>query len=299
LTELEPILPKRTNQFQQLIYAIHLQIGGVATVTESKFIHDRVTGDEREVDIVIETEAFPYHFTIGIECIGRGRRATVEWIEQMSAKHQNLTDKLVLVSKTGFTRDAIRKAKTLGIETLTLNKAETVDWTKVVGRLTRVYIALPQVWPTHIGIFPPLNASHVDVSSRLYNPEGKSQGSLQEIILALREAQQVIKYIFETFDRPGNFAFGLQYTPLNGSYLIDKAGNKHNVEMLLIQIAVHMDERIPVDLQHGSFKDVQVAYGMLNKFDLQLQGLLTIVETQDKPLSADLQLSPKPRTPLL
>ena len=40
-------MPKRSNKFQKLIYAIHKQLSDNATVYESKFLVDRGTGVER------------------------------------------------------------------------------------------------------------------------------------------------------------------------------------------------------------------------------------------------------------
>ncbi len=148
------MMPKRTNEFQQLIYAINLQLAKEATVTESKLLRHRLTGAEREVDVVIEIEIGPYRPIIGIECRAHERPQDVEWVEQAHTKHKHLTDKLVLVSQSGFTPQAKNLAKTLGIETLTLAGAEKVDWTQIVGKLTRVYIALVRGQPTQIGILP-------------------------------------------------------------------------------------------------------------------------------------------------
>lgn len=53
------MMPKRTNEFQQLIYAINLQLAQGATVTESKLLRHRLMGAEREVDVVIEIEIGP------------------------------------------------------------------------------------------------------------------------------------------------------------------------------------------------------------------------------------------------
>lgn len=94
-------MPKRSTEFQQLIYLIHHQLEKGAIVTESKMLRDRITGQEREVDIVIEVGTGNYTITIGVECVEPSRPATVEWIDKMSGKHQSLpTDKLVLVSKS-------------------------------------------------------------------------------------------------------------------------------------------------------------------------------------------------------
>ena len=73
-------MPKRSNDFQKLIYLIHHQLVNEAIVTESKFLHDRAANIKREVDIVIETFVSDYPLTISIECQGRGRVANVEWV---------------------------------------------------------------------------------------------------------------------------------------------------------------------------------------------------------------------------
>ena len=50
-------LPQRTNEFQQLVHFIEERLAGSgATVTESKLLADSVTGEQREVDIVIEID---------------------------------------------------------------------------------------------------------------------------------------------------------------------------------------------------------------------------------------------------
>ena len=263
-------IPKRTNQFQQLIHSIHLQLDKDAKVTESKFLRDLITGVDREVDIVIEVETPVYPMIIGVECSGKGRIATIEWVEQMIAKHRDLpTNKLVLVSKAGFTPQAINKAKTSNVETLTLTKAVVADWTKVVGKLTQVYVVLPQINVTHVAIFPPLDTSNIDVSALpFYTYDGKLLCNLLDIVDACRREPNVVEYIVNNFNEPGDYALWLERTITDGSYIIDKAGKKLKVERLRIAVVVHVKERIPVDLQHTLFKDIQVAYGTLNVDDI-------------------------------
>src|SRR6185503_6978270 len=96
-------MPQRSNAFQQLITLLHQQLDDRAVVTESKMLRDQRTGDNREVDIVIDARSGGYPITIGVECIDHKRKASVEWVERMWAKHQDLhTDKIVLVSRSGF-----------------------------------------------------------------------------------------------------------------------------------------------------------------------------------------------------
>lgn len=109
-------MPRRTNDFQRLLYLIHRALAEECEVEESVELTDRISGKKREVDIVIRTGGGPHSIIIGVECRGRGRPASIEWVEQQWAKHQNLTDKLILVSESGFSRDAEAEAQSRGIE---------------------------------------------------------------------------------------------------------------------------------------------------------------------------------------
>lgn len=229
--------------------------------------------------------------SIGVECIGRGRKATIEWVEQMLQKHEHLTNRLVLVSQTGFTPDAIQMAREHGVETLTLAEALNADWTKVVGKLAQVNIVLPQIDVTHVAISPPLDTSNIDVCSLpFYSNEGVLLCNLLDIVDICRRAPNVLDYVVKNCNEPGNYTFGIERSVPDGSFVMDKAGTKHIVGRIGIAVDVHLEDAIPVDLQFALFKDVQIACGTLKVNDLQ--GLLTVVEAPDKPISADLRLSP-------
>jgi len=132
-------MPQRSNAFQQLITLLHQQLDDRAVVTESKLLGDQRTGDSREVDIVIAGRSGGYPITIGVECMDHKRKASVEW--RMWAKHQDLhTDKIVLVSRSGFARNAAAKAEKLDMVTLSLDGAAKADWTRIAGKLDTVYL---------------------------------------------------------------------------------------------------------------------------------------------------------------
>jgi len=122
-------MPQRTNAFQRLVTLLTATLAGRATVTESAMLTDRVTREEREVDILLVAKAGGYTVRVGIEVISWSRPADTPWIEKMLAKHQNLpTDKLVLVSERGFYEPAHRKAEFYGVELLTMEEASVADW---------------------------------------------------------------------------------------------------------------------------------------------------------------------------
>ena len=118
-------MPARSNDFQRLVFLVKKVLAGTnATVTESKFLKDLQTGDDREVDVVIEAELGGHPVTLCIECIDHTRPASVTWVEQMHSKHQRLpTGTLVLASRSGFSRKARSLAKVAGLELLTYTGA--------------------------------------------------------------------------------------------------------------------------------------------------------------------------------
>jgi len=124
-------MPKRSNEFQKLIYLIKRQIAKNSIVYESKMLNDIRTDSSVEVDIIIETEIFGIELIVGIECTSTKRPATVEWVREMLGKHQDLPiDKTILVSKSGFSKEALKKAALSGITAITFEEAGSEDWKK-------------------------------------------------------------------------------------------------------------------------------------------------------------------------
>lgn len=119
------------------------------------------SGAKREVDIVIETVVARQPIMIGIECVDKNRRATVEWVEQMHGKHSRLpTNQLVLASRRGFARPALDKAKEFNIQTLAF--AEATE--RKVGSL---FSAITELITTEYAL------THGTTSVRAIAPDGQ------------------------------------------------------------------------------------------------------------------------------
>jgi hypothetical protein len=71
-------MPRRSNEFQQLVCLIENQLADTTTVEESVLFTDVLTKRNVEVDIVIRQNVNGIPICIGIECTSDGRRATVE-----------------------------------------------------------------------------------------------------------------------------------------------------------------------------------------------------------------------------
>lgn len=123
-------MPKRTNDFQNLIAHIYEQLRPTdAQVTESAMVRDQDTGELREVDILIEHMVAGHSMKIGIECRDRSRKESVSWIEELIGKKNALhLNKAIAVSSKGFTNAAERKAKRNGIEVHSLIDAKKINW---------------------------------------------------------------------------------------------------------------------------------------------------------------------------
>jgi hypothetical protein len=133
-------MPKRTNNFQKLVFLVKKHAADGATVTESKFLRDNITGTDREVDICIESTVAGHSVTVSIECRDHSRKASVQWVEEMKSKHERLsTNALVLISSSGFSKEAIAVAQTYGIETITLSAFDAASAERLFGNTSSLW----------------------------------------------------------------------------------------------------------------------------------------------------------------
>src|SRR5690349_12409994 len=87
-------------------------------------VSDDVTGDPRDVDITVTCRAADGTRSAfkGIEVKHRGRPLTVEHVEQLVAKFNDLSEitHRAIVSSSGYTKTALEKARHHGVDTLKL-----------------------------------------------------------------------------------------------------------------------------------------------------------------------------------
>jgi hypothetical protein len=122
-------MPKRSNEFQRLVYLVRVNLAAGATVHESKMLRDRITGHEREVDVCVEGIVGGTPVNVCIECRDRSRPADVTWVDEMKSKHERLpTHALILVSRSGFTNQARGLAQASGIEAISFDEVDRADF---------------------------------------------------------------------------------------------------------------------------------------------------------------------------
>jgi hypothetical protein len=116
-------MPQRSTTKQRIIALLRelLTVDGF-TVTESKLLPDKRTGHSREVDVVMEGKLHDIDLRICYEVLDHKRRATVPWVDGQLKKHEHLgTNKLYLVSWSGFTQDCEAVARAGGAELVTVD----------------------------------------------------------------------------------------------------------------------------------------------------------------------------------
>ena len=162
-------MPKRTNEFQQIVAYIYSQIvpaGG--RVTESAFLREDGEGDPREVDVLVEHAIVGHDIKIAVECRDYTRDQNVEWIDNLIGKYSRLkVNQVVAISSSLFSQTAKTKAAKHNIEAITVNEALTIDW---VNRVER--------WKGMMHSFTLMRISTIDASGNVLtnsevSPDGK------------------------------------------------------------------------------------------------------------------------------
>lgn len=187
-------MPKRSNQFQRLVALIHGRLQKEWSVSESFLMTDLLTGEKREVDVVATLSVGQHELYLSIECRDHERVADVTWVESMAKKHEALpTSKLVLWSRSGFTKAARTKAKLLKIDVVSQAEATKLDWTTLArtARNAMVKVVSPTFIPfidvaLHEGSLHRLE----DVAtSEWRDADGKFAGSIPAVLRYVQRAQ--------------------------------------------------------------------------------------------------------------
>jgi hypothetical protein len=142
-------VPKRTNTFQQVVRLVYELMAEGAKVEESVMLDDLETGGEREVDVLITTAIAGIPFRIQIEATAQGEPPDVKWVEAELGKNKAVgTDKLVLVSESGFSKNARKKALANGAIPIAPEDMTSEDQ---VGEIVN---RLGSVWPKTVALMP-------------------------------------------------------------------------------------------------------------------------------------------------
>lgn len=135
LVEMGPDKPKKCRstktgrKLEQLVAWVQASVHARAEIGVNQKLEDIDTGKRRQIDITIRLSDGPTEFLGIVEVRDRSRPIGVRYVEEISGKRRSVrADAAFLVSRSGFTKTAITKARQLGIRALTYEEAQKADW---------------------------------------------------------------------------------------------------------------------------------------------------------------------------
>jgi len=258
-------MPIRSNRFQKLVHLIQRQLSGKADVCQSVELPDRDTGKKREVDVVITITSGHHQLNIGVEAISG--KAGTPWVESMICKHQQggLTDRLILVAGQGFSNPAAKKAQMHGVDAVTLGQAESLDWTKLVGKYAELWFAKVDLNPKEVSLTVEATPGsepgiHVEPKMSVISADGTRKPTLIQLVHQFLREAHVLKNIYDRKDREDLTTFDMDGTPGEDCYVLDKNGNRRRV----LRIHVKGSLRFSIasfDVESSSYGDAAIGYG--------------------------------------
>ena len=269
-------MPRRSNQFQRLVLLINGCLAGNTRVTESAMVPDKITGELREVDVLITANASSYEVQIAIEVVARGRKADTPWVESMQSKHATLpTDKLILVAESGFTAPALRKAQFYGIEAVTIEDAFATDWklaTELTAtgffELTSFRYSCALIYESRVGA---RTKREVPSSSRISSESG--QATLDEFVRYVLDLPETKNAIYPRITSMHERQFWFSYSKPGG--LWDAELDEETVRVVELRVGLDVDHSTtPVQFASGKYRQTPFLSGASISTANQLQFVL-------------------------
>jgi restriction endonuclease len=263
-------MPRRTNDFQELIALINRQLAPAgAVVTESAIREDALTHHGREVDITIQHELAGYPITVIVECRDHDRPQDVTWIDALIGKYLHQVAHVVAVSSSGFTNQALDKAKAVGITTMAIEEARDTNWQKWVAAMKSIWVTLHG--RTMTGIFninlvdrtiktppsPPLMAGNKPGDVVFEQADG-IQATAWDIFQNLSEA--FVEEVIGRSDRQADGSIRFRYGLPNGTMLVLNDGTKLPADGIGYLLKEEV-ETIEVPLDAGEYGATSIATG--------------------------------------
>lgn len=114
---------------EHLVAILERAVSPTGRVLTRHFIEDRDSGGRREIDLLIEDTFRHEPVRIAIECRNHQKRVDVKFIDYIAGKRAAVgIHDFRVVSRSGYTKEAIAKARALGIRLSTLAEVEDPAW---------------------------------------------------------------------------------------------------------------------------------------------------------------------------
>ncbi len=103
---------RRWQLIEVIVHTLELQQAEGSTVTYDARMPDLVTGDERQIDVLVESQQAGRPFRRMVEVRDRGRAVSVEFVDQVQTKQQRVgAHRATIVSTRGFTRSSVERLR--------------------------------------------------------------------------------------------------------------------------------------------------------------------------------------------
>lgn len=269
-------MPKRTNLFQEVVSLLQTILAADASVEESAELIDLQTGAKREVDVCIFSEIAGHAVTISIECRDHARAQDVTWVEQELSKHSRLqTSLLVLVSRSGFTKEAYELAKRASVKLVVPGPLPESFAAEVQELLSTLWVKTLTVRPTKMVVTVdatqawPEERISLDADHAFFNHEGIDVAHALQLVQDLTKEVMASEFEGTMRDATGEekFAtFGFERPEPNSE--IDLFVKRDDVDPPVLRRVRRIDvtadaqvEVIPMDMRLGELDGAPYAYG--------------------------------------
>ena len=260
-------MPRRSNPFQRLVRTIYEQLASEGvSVRESVLVREEPEGAEREIDILVESDVADSRFRMAVETCDERRPASVGWIDELLGKYGRLRiDKVVAVSRSGFSVAAKEKAVANFIEAKTLDEALEADWPAEMIKIGAAKVRDLTRWE-EIGFItePPLSGPPPlksmisnELGNELINLGGLLDHCFRQVVVpAVRAAIRSKLKVLADFRRDAVEDFTV--TAQQPLFIVDPDGGRHRIEHLTFRTITTFEvERLPV--AHHAFGPARIS----------------------------------------
>jgi len=268
-------MPRRTNEFQRLVVRMYEQMASPGDmVTESAILTERHGTVKREVDVLLEKSIFGTHVRIAVECRGRSAKDDVQWIDGLIGKYRDLNvEKVIAVSKSGFSRGAQEKAKANKIDLLTLKQALETNWPAEFARLGMALVARNDRPDSLQVITEPQIHGPLSLDTILVTESGRQIGTIEQVARTVYERRRPeidaeIGKQFLTFFKTLNDLTShkviaeISQRSANPMFIEGEQGTRYRVSCFILRMVCSFSYK-PVTLEHYMLGEAQVSLGSL------------------------------------